>query len=123
LLVISAFRRKVSQGETPVAVADPCEPATKPPPAAAARLDAEMVDSLEADVSRAIKGVTEAIARANGDVSATKLDLGHIHDNMGELVVAGKGAAAQTLGLAASTEELAATSRSPPWPGRRTCSP
>jgi methyl-accepting chemotaxis protein len=109
LLVISAFRRKVSQGETPVAVADPCEPVAKPP-AAAARLDAEMVDSLEADVSRAIKGVTEAIARANGDVTATKVDLGHIHDNMGELVVAGKGAAAQTLGLAASTEELAATS-------------
>jgi methyl-accepting chemotaxis protein len=109
LLVISAFRRKVSQGEAPVPAASIPE-AAKPIPDAVTRLDAEMVDCLEADVSRAIKGVTQAIASANGDVTATKDDLAHIHDNMSELVAAGKGAASQTLGLAASTEELAATS-------------
>src|SRR4051812_2193461 len=69
-----------------------------------------MVESLEADVSRAITGVTQAIAAASGEVSATRDNLAHIHDNMSALVVAGKGAASQTVGLAASTEELAATS-------------
>jgi methyl-accepting chemotaxis protein len=107
--VISAFRRKAPQAEPTPPVASP-EEAGGPAPETAARLDAEMVESLEADVSRAIKGVTQAIAAANGEVTATRDDLVHIHDNMRELVVAGKGAASQTGTLAASTEELAATS-------------
>ncbi len=82
------------------------EAASKP----AARIDAEIVDSLEADLSRAIGHVTKAIGAATGEVTATKDDLGQIHARMNALVEAGKGAAAQTVALAASTEELAATS-------------
>ena len=82
------------------------EAASKP----AARIDAEIVDSLEADLSRAIGHVTKAIGAATGEVTATKDDLDQIHARMNALVEAGKGAAAQTVALAASTEELAATS-------------
>src|SRR3954467_4269997 len=107
--VISAFRRKAPPPEPSLPVAGPgAEGGTALE--AAARLDAEMVESLEADMSRAIKGVTQAIAVASGEVTATRDDLSHIHDNMSGLVVAGKGAASQTGTLAASTEELAATS-------------
>jgi methyl-accepting chemotaxis protein len=69
-----------------------------------------MIDGLEADVSRAIRNVTEAIRSASTEVQATRDDLSEIHESMVELVAAGKGAASQTLGLAASTEELAAAS-------------
>jgi methyl-accepting chemotaxis protein len=105
--VISAFRRKSTAVDAPVAAAprEPAEAAGR-----TRRLDAETVDTLEADVSRAIKQVTHAIAAASGEVTATREDLGHIQSNLGELVAAGKGAALQTVGLAASTEELAAAS-------------
>ena len=74
------------------------------------RLDAEMVDMLQADMLQAIKAVTAAIARANGDVAGTRDDLAHIQSDVAELVSAGQGAASQAVALAASTEELAATS-------------
>jgi methyl-accepting chemotaxis protein len=91
---------------------DSSAPVSEEPEAASAasRLDAEMVDSLEADVSRAIRQVTQAIAAASGEVTATRRDLEHIQGDTSELVAAGKGAASQTVTLAASTEELAATS-------------
>jgi methyl-accepting chemotaxis protein len=107
--VISAFRRKFHKGEEPVTQPETVEVALCEPEAQA-RLGAEMVESLEADVSRAIKGVTQAIAKAAGEVTATRDDLAHIHETMNGLVTAGKGAASQTLGLASSTEELAVTS-------------
>jgi methyl-accepting chemotaxis protein len=107
--VISAFRRKFHTGEEPVTQPETVEVALCEPEAQA-RLGAEMVESLEADVSRAIKGVTQAIAKAAGEVTATRDDLAHIHETMNGLVTAGKGAASQTLGLASSTEELAVTS-------------
>jgi methyl-accepting chemotaxis protein len=69
-----------------------------------------VVDTLEADVLTAIGAVTKAIAAASSQVTATQDDIGAIQNHMGDLVRAGKGAAAQTLGLASSTEELAATS-------------
>ncbi len=74
------------------------------------RLDGEMVDFLEADVLKAIQGVTHAIAQASTEVTATRDDIDHIRSHMSELATAGKGAAFQTLALAASTEELATTS-------------
>jgi methyl-accepting chemotaxis protein len=106
--VISAFRRKSLPNDAPAVVPAARDPSAEP--STASGLNAEIVDTLEADVSRAIKRVTQAIAVAGGEVTATKEDLGHIHANMTELVAAGKGAASQTVGLAASTEELAATS-------------
>jgi methyl-accepting chemotaxis protein len=107
--VISAFRRKSHKGEEPVARPETVEVGLYEPELQA-RLGAEMVESLEADVSRAIAGVTQAIAKAAGEVTATRDDLAHIHENMSGLVTAGKGAASQTLGLASSTEELSVTS-------------
>jgi methyl-accepting chemotaxis protein len=91
---------------------DTSDPEIEEPQALASptRLDAEMVDTLEADVSRAIRQVTQAIGTATGEVTGTREDLERIHSDTSELVAAGKGAASQTLGLAASTEELAATS-------------
>ena len=78
--------------------------------APATRLDGEMVDALEEDVSRAIRQVNRAIGAASGEVTATREDLEHIHSGTSALVAAGKGAASHTIALAASTEELAATS-------------
>jgi methyl-accepting chemotaxis protein len=69
-----------------------------------------MIDGLEADVSRAIRNVTEALRTASHEVNATRQDLSEIHGSMIDLVTAGRGAASQTLGLAASTEELSAAS-------------
>jgi methyl-accepting chemotaxis protein len=69
-----------------------------------------MVDALEADVLKAIAAVTGAVGTASREVGATRDDLSDIHAHMGELAAAGRGAATQTVGLAASTEELAATS-------------
>jgi methyl-accepting chemotaxis protein len=107
--VISAFRRKSPSGGMPAAAPER-EEAPAIPEEATTRLDAEMVDGLEADMSRAIGHVTRAIAAANGEVAATRGDLEQIDSNMNALVEAGKGAASQTIALAASTEELAAAS-------------
>ncbi|WP_048708114.1 methyl-accepting chemotaxis protein [Microvirga massiliensis] len=105
--VISVLRRKVQSPE-PARSAPPSEPPPLPEPVRS--LDGEMIDSLEADVSRAIRQVTEAIRTASHEVNATRDDLSEIHGSMVDLVAAGRRAASQALGLAASTEELAAAS-------------
>src|SRR5215217_6506156 len=74
------------------------------------RLDTEAVDSLEADVLKAIEGVTRAIAVAASDVAAVEKDLAEIRTHAGELASSGKSTSAESLSLASSTEELAATS-------------
>jgi methyl-accepting chemotaxis protein len=95
----------------------PGRPEAEPPAAARpdappepTRRDAELVDALEADILKAIRSVTGAIEKTRQEVGATGDDLGAIHSHMSELAAAGRGAASQTVGLAASTEELAATS-------------
>jgi methyl-accepting chemotaxis protein len=74
------------------------------------RLDTEVVDSLEADVLKAIAGVTRAIAVAASDVAAVEKDLAEIRNHAGELASSGKTASAESLSLASSTEELSVTS-------------
>jgi methyl-accepting chemotaxis protein len=108
--VLSAFRRKASTEDASALQADRHDEAAVVESVAGARLDSEMVEFLEADVLKAIGGVTEAIGQASGEVGATRDDIEHIRAHMNELVAAGKGAASHTLALAASTEELAATS-------------
>jgi methyl-accepting chemotaxis protein len=81
-----------------------------PPAARESRLDTEVVDSLEADVLKAIAGVTRAIAVAASDVAAVEKDLAEIRSHAGELASSGKTASAESLSLASSTEELAVTS-------------
>jgi len=83
-----------------------------PPPAETPkeRLDTEAVDTLEADVLKAISGVTRAIAEAASDVAAVERDLAAIRSHAGELAASGRSASGETVSLASSTEELAATS-------------
>jgi methyl-accepting chemotaxis protein len=81
-----------------------------PPVTRESRLDTEVVDSLEADVLKAIEGVTRAIAAAASDVAAVEKDLAEIRGHAGELASSGKTASAESLSLASSTEELAVTS-------------
>ena len=69
-----------------------------------------MVDSLEADVLKAIEGVTRAIAVAASDVAAVEKDLAEIRTHAGELASSGKSTSAESLSLASSTEKLAVTS-------------
>jgi methyl-accepting chemotaxis protein len=78
--------------------------------AAPARLDGETVDTLEADVLKAIGAVSQAIDRSSLQVGAAQNDLVHIQACLTALARAGQGASEQTTALAASTEELAATS-------------
>jgi methyl-accepting chemotaxis protein len=105
--VLSVFRRKPLPDAPPLGPPTPGSQDRAPAPP---RLDGEMVDVLEADVLKAIRAVTQAIAGANGQVAATKLDIDQIRAAMSGLAAAGRGASAQTTSLAASTEELAATS-------------
>ena len=74
------------------------------------RLETEVVESLEADVLKAIEGVTRAIAVAAADVAAVEKDLAEIRTHAGELASSGKSTSAESLSLASSTEELAVTS-------------
>jgi methyl-accepting chemotaxis protein len=74
------------------------------------RLDTEVMDALEADVLKAIHGVTQAIAVAAADVAAVEKDLAEIRAHAGDLASSGRTASEETLSLASSTEELAATS-------------
>lgn len=74
------------------------------------RLDSETVDTLEADVSRAIASVSAAIGAAAGDVDAAQADLARIQSRIADLASAGVGAAQQAASLAASTTQLAAAS-------------
>jgi methyl-accepting chemotaxis protein len=81
-----------------------------PPSSRESRLDTDVMDALEADVLKAIQGVTQAIAVAAADVAAVEKDLAEIRAHAGELASSGKTASEETLSLASSTEELAATS-------------
>jgi len=74
------------------------------------RPNTEVVDALEADVLKAIQGVTQAIAVAAADVASVERDLADIRAHAGELASAGRTASQETLSLASSTEELAVTS-------------
>ena len=69
----------------------------------------EVVNALEADLLKAIQGVTQAIAVAAADVAAVEKDLAEIRLHAGELAASGRSASSETLSLASSTEELAAT--------------
>jgi len=88
------------------------QPALAEPPAALPEKqhDIEVVASLEADVLKAIQGVTQAIAVAAADVAAVEKDLAEIRTHAGELASSGRTASGETLSLASSTEELAVTS-------------
>jgi methyl-accepting chemotaxis protein len=101
------------------AAVDPAAPARATVPPAAddeaagapqATSASEMIDSLEADILVAIKAVSHSIGAASSAVSAAGGDLAQIDAGARELAEAGRGAALQTLGLAASTEELSAAS-------------
>ena len=81
-----------------------------PPAPREDRLNTEVVDTLEADVLKAIQGVTQAIAVAAADVAAVEKDLADIRAHAGELASSGRTASQETLSLASSTEELAVTS-------------
>ena len=61
-----------------------------PPVTRESRLDTEVVDSLEADVLKAIEGVTRAIAVAASDVAAVEKDLAEIRSHAGELASVGQ---------------------------------
>ncbi|MBB4040917.1 methyl-accepting chemotaxis protein [Microvirga flocculans] len=68
------------------------------------------MDALEADVLKAIEGVTQAIAIAAADVAAVEKDLATIRAHAEELASSGQKASGETVSLASSTEELSATS-------------
>jgi methyl-accepting chemotaxis protein len=103
--------RKLPTTEPVAAARPPVLPAAEEqahaPPAAAF---GEMVDALEADILLAINSVSHTIGTASAAVSAAGHDLADIGAGAKELADAGRGAASQSVGLAASTEELAATS-------------
>lgn len=82
---------------------------TSPSPARDRQLDVEIVNALEADVLKAIHGVTQAIAVAATDVAQVEQDLAAIRTHAGELAASGSAASKETLLLASSTEELAAS--------------
>lgn len=88
------------------------EEAAPPPPPASCKpqLETEAVDGLEADVLKAIAGVTQAIAEAAADVAAVEHDLATIRSHGSELAASGQSASGETLSLASSTEQLTATS-------------
>jgi len=100
--------------QTPPVQAQDDAPAPTPEPtphsvARDRRLDVEIVNALEADVLKAIQGVTQAIAVAAADVAEVEQDLEAIRTHAGELAASGSAASTETLLLASSTEELAAT--------------
>src|SRR4051794_41050532 len=104
----------ISRRRPEAAARPPPEPrATAREPVVEARpalLDAETIDALEADVLKSIGAVTGSIEEASREVAAVSEDLAEVHAHVNDLASAGRGAAAQTLGLAASTEQLSATS-------------
>jgi methyl-accepting chemotaxis protein len=74
------------------------------------RLDSDFVGTLEADVSRAITGVSSAISDASASVRNVKTEFSEIQAFITGLGDAGREAAAQTHALASSTQQLAAAS-------------
>jgi len=94
------------------AVAEPARPQEAPASQqaqAAAALDGEIVDVLEADVLRAIGGVGAAIADASAAASAVKDGLGRIGEEMHGFAGASDAAREETRALATATGELAGT--------------
>ncbi|KAA2238228.1 methyl-accepting chemotaxis protein [Salinarimonas soli] len=104
---LSALRRKSPPVEAAEGLVQAIPVETQ---AAPARLDGETIDTLEADVLKAIGAVSEAIDVSSDRVGDAKADLGHIQACLTALAEAGRGASEQTTALAASTEELAVTS-------------
>ncbi len=103
--------RRAPKITAPEEVVQPITVSESSPPAESRnRLDTEVVDALESDVLKAIRGVTQAIAEAASDVAAVERDLSEIRSHAGELAAAGQSASGETLSLASSTEELAVTS-------------
>ncbi|MBB3019887.1 methyl-accepting chemotaxis protein [Microvirga lupini] len=102
--------RRAPQAEAPDETVQVASEEETPLVTRESRLDTEVVDSLEADVLKAIEGVTRAIAVAASDVAAVEKDLAEIRLHAGELAASGKTASAESLSLASSTEELAVTS-------------
>ncbi|WP_052954414.1 methyl-accepting chemotaxis protein [Microvirga vignae] len=107
--MLGLLRRHTPQ-EAPqdAAASEPLAAAT-PPPLSDRTRDVEVVNSLEADVLKAIQGVTQAIAVAAADVAAVEKDLAEIRTHADELAASGRTASSETLSLASSTEELATT--------------
>ncbi|WP_349368558.1 methyl-accepting chemotaxis protein [Salinarimonas sp.] len=91
----------------PVAAAEASAP--EEPKAAAAALDGEIVDVLEADVLRAIGSVGAAIADASAAASAAKDELARIGEEMHGFAGASDAAREETRALATATGELAGT--------------
>ena len=107
--MLGLLRRQVPHAQ-PQDVAVPVVPEpTALAPTRGTNLDVEVVNALEADVLKAIHGVTQAIAVAAADVAAVEKDLAAIRTLAGELASSGNEASNETLQLASSTEELAAT--------------
>lgn len=107
--MLGVFRKKAATiSSNPGAVPD------NPPPVVIAdtkpRLDADFVGTLEADVSRAIAGVSSAISDASGNVRDVKAEFAEIQAFITGLGDAGREAAAQTHALASSTQQLAGAS-------------
>lgn len=103
--MISLTRKPLTRGSDAPVQANLCDQ----PPARAepAVIDVAVVDALEADILRAISGVTEAIGRSSQEVLAARSELGAIQANMSALVGSGQGAARETQALAAVTEGIA----------------
>ncbi|MFN3687521.1 methyl-accepting chemotaxis protein [Salinarimonas sp.] len=89
-------------------------PADRPEPGdanapAAAGLDGEIVDVVEADVLRAIGAVGSAVAGASSEIAAAKGDLGRIGAQMHEFAEAGDVALTETGALADAAKGLSTT--------------
>lgn len=107
--MLGILRRQTPEEASPEAMpSQPIETASLPPIREKGQ-DVEVVNSLEADVLKAIQGVTQAIAVAAADVAAVEKDLAEIRSHVGDLTESGRSASHETLSLASSTEELAAT--------------
>lgn len=85
-------------------------PAQPLPEAPAAVLDPEMIGSIEEDVLGAIGAVNAAATGASADTVEAGRDLAQIRSLVRDLAEAAHAASTETLALAASAEELAATS-------------
>ncbi|WP_243368395.1 methyl-accepting chemotaxis protein [Microvirga solisilvae] len=106
--MLGLLRRQTPHAQSEDAI--PVIPEPTPSPSARDRsLDVDVVNALEADVLKAIGGVTQAIAVAAADVAAVEKDLAEIRIHADELASSGGKASSETLSLASSTEELAAT--------------
>ena len=107
--MLGVLRKKAAtlpSPETTVPELSPAVAISEPKP----ELDSDFVDTLEADVSRAISGVSSAISDASANVRNVKTEFSEIQAFITGLGDAGREAAVQTHALASSTQQLAAAS-------------